>query len=88
MKFFDFVKKLFIRYSIFIFVLPILLISFCAYSYVFSLYDDKDACLDSGVCKEGLVIKINGQEIKINKNTCLEYNGKWREKYNDCILKN
>lgn len=55
------------------------------YSYIF---DDRDACLDSGVCKEGLTLRMNdGKEIIINKDTCKQYNGEWREKYNDCYFK-
>ncbi|MBR6162851.1 hypothetical protein IKQ26_03035 [bacterium] len=49
---------------------------------------DIDSCLDSGVCKEGLLLKMNdGKEIIINKDTCKQYNGIWREKYNDCHFK-
>lgn len=52
------------------------------------IYDDKDACLDSGVCKEGLTLRMNdGKEIIINKDTCIQYNGEWREKRRDCILR-
>ena len=52
------------------------------------IYDDKDACLDSGVCKEGLTLRMNdGKEIIINKGTCIQYNGEWREKRRDCILR-
>ncbi|MBQ9246357.1 hypothetical protein IJ182_08835 [bacterium] len=52
------------------------------------IYDDKDACLDSGVCNEGLTLRMNdGKEIIINKDTCIQYNGEWREKRRDCILR-
>ena len=52
------------------------------------IYDDKDTCLDSGVCKEGLTLRMNdGKEIIINKDTCIQYNGEWREKRRDCILR-
>jgi len=50
--------------------------------------DPKDACLDSGVCKEGLPLRMNdGKEIIINRETCKQYNGEWREKYNDCYFR-
>lgn len=64
-------------------ILLILTISFCK---KLGFFDDKDACLDSGVCKAGLTIKIDGQEIIINKQSCIEHNGQWREKYNDCVF--
>ena len=52
------------------------------------IFDDKDACLDSGVCKEGLTLRMNdGQEIIINKDTCKQYNGEWRESRKDCIFR-
>ena len=51
--------------------------------------DDQDACLDSGVCKEGLTLNMeNGEEVIINKETCKQYNGEWREKHNDCYFRN
>ena len=56
---------------------------------ILGIYDDKDTCLDTGVCKEGLTLRMNdGQEIVINKDTCKRYNGEWRKNRKDCILKN
>lgn len=51
--------------------------------------DDKDICLDSGVCKEGLTI-IDGDtgiEFTVNKQTCNEFKGDWKAKYNFCHFK-
>ena len=39
--------------------------------------DPKDACLDSGYCKEELSLNINGKTILINEQTCIENDGKW-----------
>ena len=39
--------------------------------------DPKDTCLDSGYCKEGLLLNINEKTILINEQTCIENNGKW-----------
>ena len=39
--------------------------------------DTKDACLDSGYCKEELSLNINGKTILINEQTCIENNGEW-----------
>ena len=55
--------------------------------FSFFISDEKDACLDSGVCKAGLSLKMNdGKEITISKHTCIQYNGQWREKYSDCLF--
>lgn len=39
--------------------------------------DHYDVCLDSGYCKEGLALNINGKAILINEQTCIKNNGKW-----------
>ena len=39
--------------------------------------DPKDVCLDSGYCKEGLSLNINGKTVLIYEQTCIENNGKW-----------
>lgn len=74
------------------FIIPCILSIFMALVtiMIFQLvYDNTDACLDSGVCKEGLILNMqNGKQVIINKNTCSQYNGEWREKYKDCYFKN
>ena len=43
-------------------------------------YDAKTECIEDGNCKEGLSIKVgNNKLIVINKDTCIENNGKWYE---------
>lgn len=54
----------------------------------FIIFDNKDTCLDIGICKAGLTLKIDGQNITVNKNTCSEYKGVWQDKTNACWFKN
>ncbi len=51
------------------------------------VYDDKDACLDSGICKEGLPLNVEGRQIIVNEKTCKEENGNWIEKRKTCKFK-
>lgn len=76
-------KRLFKTILIFAGIFTVIIVTF----NILGIYDDKDACLDIGVCKEGLSLIIDGQEIIINQQSCTEHNGEWREKYNDCLLK-
>ena len=46
-----------------------------------------DSCLDSGYCKEGLPLNIEGKKITVNKQTCLENDGKWIEDRKVCQFK-
>lgn len=41
-----------------------------------------DYCLEAGICPEGREIKVNGDLIKISKETCIKNNGVWREDKN------
>ena len=54
----------------------------------FQISDDLDNCLSGGVCKAGLIIKDSetGKEFEVKQSTCLQFNGQWREKYNDCYF--
>ena len=49
---------------------------------------DKDTCLDSSFCKEGLEINTEYGLVKINKENCLKYNWFWDDKKKNCNLKN
>ena len=72
-----------------IIILFILSVIFTIFSFAKSyIYDDKDACVDSGICKKGLKVIINSKEIEINKDTCIDNKGQWREQYNGCWFKN
>jgi len=41
--------------------------------------DPMDGCMDVGYCKKGLPLNIEGKKITVNKQTCLENDGKWLE---------
>ncbi len=53
-------------------------------SYEIFVHDDKDVCLDSGFCKEGLTLNTENGEIIVNKNTCEANGGIWKEKIKAC----
>lgn len=46
--------------------------------------DPMDGCMDVGYCKEGLPLNIEGKKITVNKQTCLENDGKWLEDRKAC----
>ena len=56
---------------------------------IFLLYffDDKDFCLDTSICKEGLELNTEYGLIKINKENCLKYNWKWDDKSRYCDMR-
>lgn len=53
---------------------------------LFTLFDDKDICLDTGICKKGLEINTSYGLIKINKENCIKYNWLWDEENETCNL--
>lgn len=46
--------------------------------------EDKDICLDSGICKEGLEVNTNYGLVKISKEKCIKYNWLWNEEKRYC----
>ena len=46
--------------------------------------DPMDGCMDVGYCKEGLPLNIEGKKITVNKQTCIENDGKWLEDRKVC----
>ena len=46
--------------------------------------DPMDGCMDVGYCKEGLPLNIDNKKIIINKQPCLENDGKWLEDRKVC----
>lgn len=54
---------------------------------VLLINDDTDACLDSGYCKEGLPLNVQGKEIIINEQTCKDNNGMWHSDKKACQFK-
>ncbi len=49
--------------------------------------DDQDTCLDISICKEGLPLNIEGNNITVNEQTCKEYNGIWYKDKKVCQFK-
>lgn len=46
---------------------------------------DIDGCADDGYCKEGIIFQDgNGKPYVLNKDTCVEHNGKWIEDAKSC----
>lgn len=53
-----------------------------------SNYDKTVTCYETGACQEGLTLKVkNNEEFVVNKNTCIEHKGKWREEHKECLFK-
>ena len=72
-------KKIIIIFSI-VLLVPTLI--FCIY-----FFDDKDYCLDNGICKEGLELNTEFGLIKINQENCIKYNWIWDSKTKTCNTK-
>ncbi len=64
--------------SLFIIVATVLFILYL------HIYDAKDACLDLGFCKEGLILNTENGQIVINEKTCKQENGVWDNKKKVC----
>lgn len=69
-----------------LFIILILWIIFNRLPFINKVFD-KDTCLDSSICKEGLEINTEYGLIKINKNNCLKYGWIWDEKRKRCNMK-
>lgn len=54
---------------------------------LFIFKDDKDFCLDSGICTQGQLINTEYGTTEINKQNCLKYNWVWNEEQKYCKLK-
>lgn len=74
----------FFKYLIPIIIIAIVCLFVCMCNYI---YDDKDACLDSGYCKEGLSLNTANGQIIINEENCKQENGTWIDKKRVCQLK-
>ena len=55
--------------------------------FLANLYDDKDTCLDTGFCKEGLTLNTDSGQIVINETTCKKEHGFWNNKKRACQFK-
>ena len=78
-----FILKLLRLFAIFVLALFVVLIIGIA---IISS-DPMDGCMDVGYCKEGLPLNIEGKKITVNKQTCLENDGKWIEDRKVCQFK-
>ena len=66
-------------------------IVFCTIPFGIAKISDHDktvSCYENGVCKEGLTLKMkNNKEFVVNKDSCIEHKGKWREKEKECLFR-
>ena len=46
--------------------------------------DPMDGCMDVGYCKEGLPLNIGHKKVIVNKQTCLENDGRWYDNRRVC----
>lgn len=46
-----------------------------------------ETCIDTGICPEGLNIKIDGELVEINKDNCLKYNRQWDDIRKTCNIR-
>ena len=69
----------FLKYFI-LFVIVILVILL----FIALKADDKDLCLDTGYCKEGLIINTRFGKIIVNQANCINSNGKWIQNKKYC----
>lgn len=69
-----------------IIALSLLILLILVFSVFYVIKDDKDICLDSGICKEGLDVNIQYGEITINKENCIKYNWLWNDEKRFCKI--
>ena len=72
--------KLLLKFSSFIIIILLFI------TLLFSS-KDKDVCLDTGFCKEGLEVNTRGYTIIINEQTCKANEGIWITKKKICNFK-
>ena len=73
-------KKAIVVFSLFICLLISLLL-------INMICDEKDACLDMNICKEGLKVNTEYGLITINEENCQKYNWHWDSKNKRCNLR-
>lgn len=64
-----------------------IVIFICVFWLFFLFWDDKDVCLDSGWCKEGMDVNTENGCIIVNEKTCIENNGVWKSNKKVCHFK-
>lgn len=45
-----------------------------------------ELCAEAGICKQGLTYNVGKGEFVISQNSCVENNGKWHEKQQNCYF--
>lgn len=70
-----------------IIVLSFLILFILILGIFYVIKDDKDICLDSGICREGLIINTQYGKITINKENCIKYNWLWNDEKRFCKIK-
>jgi hypothetical protein len=69
-----------------IIILSFLILFILIFGVFYVIKDDKDICLDSGICREGLIINTQYGEISINKENCIKYNWLWNDEKRFCKI--
>lgn len=69
-----------------IIILSFLILFILVFGVFYVIKDDKDICLDSGICREGLIINTQYGEISINKENCIKYNWLWNNEKRFCKI--
>ena len=70
-------------------LLLLLFISATLVCFLYKRYykSDLDFCLDTGCCKEGLIVNTEYGKIEINKQICQQFDWSWDEEFQRCQLK-
>lgn len=69
-----------------IIILSFLILFILIFGVFYVIKDDKDICLDGGICREGLIINTQYGEISINKENCIKYNWLWNNEKRFCKI--
>ncbi len=44
-------------------------------------------CLDTGICSEGIITRVDGNLVEINEENCKKYNKTWNPKNRTCNIR-
>lgn len=68
-------------------VVFLMFIALGIFGILYFVKDDKDFCLDSGICKEGLKLNTEHGKITISRENCKKYHWVWNEEQSTCFIK-
>ena len=68
------------------FIVIALLIVLCSYKNLLTTIE-RDSCLDTSICKQGLEVNTNHGLVEINYENCLKYDWKWIEETKSCDMR-